>query len=136
MEKTGFVLAFDFGEARIGIALGNALTKGARPLCIVDARTNQKKWEEIQKQLEAWKPEQLVVGIPSHPDGTPHEITRLALRFARQLKGRTALPVSLVDERYSSVLVEKGREKIDDASAAVILQQWFDEGCPQKDTGL
>ncbi len=131
MDKTGNVLAFDFGLARIGVALGNTVTQGARPLAIIEAKTNVAKWEGIQKELDAWVPAILIVGVPRHPDSTAHEMTQRALRFARQLAGRTGLPLYTVDERYSSVLVEEGTKKIDDASAAVILQQWFDEGCPK-----
>ncbi len=131
MDKTGNVLAFDFGLARIGVALGNTLTQGARPLTIIEAKTNKAKWDGVQKLLDAWAPDVLIVGVPRHPDGTAHEMTRLAIRFARQLAGRTGRTLYAVDERYSSVVVEEGTKKIDDASAAVILQQWFDEGCPQ-----
>ncbi len=131
MDLTGNVLAFDFGLARIGIALGNTLTQGARPLTIIEAKTNASKWDGVQKVLEAWAPVALIVGVPRHPDGAAHEMTQRALRFARQLAGRTGLPLYTVDERYSSVLVEEGMKKIDDASAAVILQQWFDEGSPE-----
>lgn len=131
MDKTGNVLAFDFGLARIGVALGNTLTQGARPLTIIEAKTNASKWDGVQRVLDAWSPDLLIVGVPRHPDGAAHEMTRLALRFARQLIGRTGIPLYTVDERYSSVIVQEGMKKIDDASAAVILQQWFDEGCPK-----
>ncbi len=131
MDKIANILAFDFGLARIGVALGNTVTQGARPLTIIKAKTNQAKWDGVQKVLDAWAPEVLIVGVPRHPDGKSHEMTRLALRFARQLAGRTGIPLYTVDERYSSVVVEEGPKKIDDASAAVILQQWFDEGCPK-----
>ena len=59
-------------------------------------------------------------------------MTVRALRFARQLEGRFNVPVNVVDERYSSVVVEDAHAdgNIDDAAAAVILQQWFDEGEP------
>ncbi len=132
-NASGIVLGFDFGTVRVGVSVGNKLTASARPLCIVaaDAR-RQDKWERIAALVREWMPEVLVVGLPRHPDGTPHEVSRQALRFARQLAGRTGLPVAMVDERYSSRAVETGAaDPVDDASAAVILQQWFDEGCPE-----
>ena len=135
MQQTGIILGFDYGRVRIGVALGNILTAGARPLCIVNAQTKASKWGEISKQINDWKPDCLVIGIPRHPDGTPHEVTQEALRFARQLAGRTGLAVYGVDERYSSVLLEKEGEAIDDQSAATILQQWFEEGCPKNEVG-
>ena len=129
----GTVLAFDYGLARTGAAVGSTLMQSARPLEIFASDSNEKKWRAVSRLVAEWEPVALVVGVPRHPDGAAHEMTALALRFARQCAGRTRLPVYVVDERYSSVVVEEGRQKIDDASAAVILQQWFDEGCPAND---
>ena len=128
----GSVLGFDYGLARIGVAVGNTVTRSARPETIVKARTNVAKWSGIESLVKSWNPVAIVVGLPRHPDGTAHEVTRLAARFARQIGGRFSLPVYVVDERYSSVVVENGENKIDDAAAAVILQQWFDEGMPER----
>ncbi|MDL2058973.1 Holliday junction resolvase RuvX [Mesosutterella sp. AGMB02718] len=121
------VLAFDFGLARIGSAVGNTFTATVQPLKILSARTNAEKWPAVTRLIEEWQPDALVVGVPLKTDGSRQEMTLRAERFARQLEGRYRLPVYRVDERYSSVEVEHGREKIDDMSAAVILQQWFGE---------
>ncbi|MCX8114526.1 MAG: Holliday junction resolvase RuvX [Burkholderiaceae bacterium] len=117
------VLAFDFGARRIGVAIGNTLTRQARPLAIVDAEGDA-RWARIAALIAEWQPARLVVGIPRHPDGAAHEMTVRCERFARQLEGRYRLPVERVDERYSSAVVEGGR---DDEAAAVILQQYLDE---------
>jgi putative Holliday junction resolvase len=119
----GVVLAFDFGLRRIGVALGNTLTRQARPLAVI-AGKGEARWTGIAALLAQWEPVRLVVGLPRHPDGNPHRMTDSCARFARQLRGRYRLPVDLVDERYSSAVVEGGR---DDEAAAVILQQWFAE---------
>lgn len=119
----GVVLAFDFGARRIGVAIGNDITREARPLAIIEAQ-GELRWTRIAALLAEWQPSRLVVGIPRHPDGNPHEMTARCEKFARQLHGRHRLPVATVDERYSSAVVEGGR---DDAAAAVILQQWFNE---------
>ncbi|HBC68999.1 MAG TPA: Holliday junction resolvase RuvX [Sutterella sp.] len=126
----GTVLAFDYGLSRTGAAVGSTLVQSARPLEIFSSDSNEKKWRAVLRLVSEWEPVALVVGVPRHPDGAAHEMTARSLRFARQCAGRTRLPVYVVDERYSSVVVEDGRQRIDDASAAVILQQWFDEGCP------
>ena len=115
------VLAFDFGARRIGVAIGNTLTREARPLAIVDAEGDA-RWARIAALIAEWQPARLVVGIPRHPDGAAHEMTARCERFARQLEGRYRLPVERVDERYSSAVVEGGR---DDEAAAVILQQYL-----------
>jgi putative Holliday junction resolvase len=119
----GVVFGFDFGTRRIGVAIGNGVTRQARPLAIIEA-LGDSRWEQLAAQIAEWQPEQLVVGVARHPDGAPHEMTARCERFARQLEGRYRLPVARVDERYSSVAVDGGR---DDEAAAVILQQWFDE---------
>jgi putative Holliday junction resolvase len=117
------VLAFDFGTRRIGVAIGNGISREARPLAIVEA-AGESRWTRLAQLVADWQPGRLVVGIPSHPDGRPHEMTARCEKFARQLHGRTRLPVERVDERYSSAVVEGGR---DDEAAAVILRQWFAE---------
>jgi putative Holliday junction resolvase len=127
------LLAFDYGEKRIGVAVGNSLTRSARPLVIVQNRSREYRFAEVGKLIAEWKPDALVVGLPMHPDGTPHEMTQLAKRFGNQLNGRFNLPVTWVDERYSSVEAEattranKGRVDMLDAEAAsIILQQYLD----------
>ena len=121
--KDRIVLGFDFGIRRIGVAVGNSLTQTARPLALIDD-DGELRWRRIAALIAEWQPAQLVVGVPRHPDGEPHELTTRCQRFARQLAGRHRLPVAQVDERYSSAVVDGGR---DDEAAAVILQQWFDE---------
>jgi putative Holliday junction resolvase len=123
----GVVIGFDFGVKRLGVAIGNTLTKEARPYRIVDSRTNQSRWEGIQSIIKEWSPCALVVGIPRHPDGNPHEMTERCERFARQLEGRFHVPVHRVDERYSSAVVDSDADFIDDEAACIILQQFFDE---------
>jgi len=127
------LLAFDYGEKRIGVAVGNSLTRSARPLVIVQNRSREYRFEAVGKLIAEWKPNALVVGLPMHPDGTPHEMTQLAKRFGNQLNGRFNLPVTWIDERYSSVEAKaeiragNGRDDMLDAEAAsIILQQYLD----------
>ena len=121
----GVILSFDFGMRRIGVAIGNTLTREARPLMTVDAPSDAARWREIGAVIEQWQPQALVVGIPRHPDGAPHAMTARCERFARQLEGRYRLPVERVDERYSSAVVE-AVDDVDAAAATIILQQWLD----------
>ena len=127
------LLAFDYGEKRIGVAVGNSLTRSARPLVIVQNRSREYRFAEVGRLIAEWKPDALGVGLPMHPDGTPHEMTQLAKRFGNQLNGRFNLPVTWVDERYSSVEAEattrakKGRDDMLDAEAARnLLKQYLD----------
>ena len=133
------LLAFDFGEKRIGVATGNTLTGAAQPLGTVAETTTDGRFARIGALIRDWQPARLVVGRPLHPDGAAHEVTARAERFARQLEGRFGLPVSLVDERYSSVAAQarlraqgrgaRGRAaQGDDAmAAAIILEQYLSE---------
>jgi putative holliday junction resolvase len=73
----------------------------------------------------------LVVGVPCHPDGAPHDNTRRAQRFARQLHGRFKLAVHEVDERYTTTeALAAGAPDADAASAVLILDQFFREHFP------
>ena len=109
----------------------------AHPLEEIVGEASEPRFAAIAKVIEEWGPQRLVVGLPLSTDGEAHELTHRARRFARQLEGRFGLPVSLADERYTSVEAEANlrlagahraiREKrIDSAAAQLILQQWFD----------
>ena len=132
------VLAFDFGTRRIGVAVGNVMLGVARPLPTIAQDANATRFAAVAALIEEWQPDLLVVGLPVHDDGTPHEMTARAERFARQLEGRFGLPVARVDERYTtesaeSALVAAGvrareRKAVRDGVAAqLILQSWFDD---------
>lgn len=122
------VFGFDFGIKRIGIAMGNSLTGQAQPLAVVKAIDNAARFQQIGELIAQWCPARLVVGEPRHPDGAEHEMTLRCRRFANQLHGRFNLPVQLVDERYSSAVIQAKRgEVIDAKAAAIILQQYFDD---------
>lgn len=123
----GVVLGFDFGTRRIGVAIGSRLTGQARPLTTIDAGHSEVRWEALGALIDEWQPVALTVGIPRHPDDTPHAMTVRCERFARQLEGRYRLPVARIDERYSSAVVEHEAD-VDAAAAAIILQQWLDGG--------
>jgi len=120
------VLAFDFGMRRIGVALGNSITRRARPLKVVAASPVKARWAAVAQVIDEWRPTAVVVGLPRHPDGTEHAMTRSSERFGRQVAGRYGLPVMFVDERYSSAILPD-HDATDADAAAVILQQWFDE---------
>jgi putative Holliday junction resolvase len=86
------------------------------------------RFAQITKLIEEWQPNALVVGVPFHPDGAEHENTVRARKFARQLSGRYRLPIHEVDERYSTTEAHSdGARDLDAQSAAIILQQYFNE---------
>lgn len=139
LPARGTVLAFDFGEKRIGVAVGECELRSASPLLTFDAETNDARWSAVGRLLDEWKPVTLVVGLPLSPDGVPQDMTARAERFARQLEGRYRLPVVLQDERYTSAeadsqLRDEGgvrdwrsrKQKLDAHAAQLILKDYFD----------
>ena len=118
-------LAFDFGMRRVGVASGNALTRSATPQKTVVAQGEQ-RFAAIAQLIDEWRPDALVVGVPYHPDGAPHENTQRAQRFGRQLAARFSLPVHEVDERYTTTQARASAAKdLDAAAAALILEQFL-----------
>ena len=119
-------LAFDYGLKRVGVATGNSFTRQAQPLQTIAAEGDA-RFARIGQLVAEWQPTALVVGVPYHPDGAEHENTARARKFGRQLSGRFHLPVHEVDERYSTTEAKSfGARDLDAASAAILLQQFFD----------
>lgn len=118
-------LAFDFGLKRTGVASGNRLTRTATPQATI-AAAGDVRFALIAERIQKWQPDALVVGVPFHPDGAPHENTARAQKFARQLRGRFGLEVFEVDERYSTTEAHSlGAQDADAASACIILEQFL-----------
>jgi putative Holliday junction resolvase len=134
----GTLIAFDFGHRRIGVAVGQTLTRSANALAVVSF-ADKPDWQTITGILKEWKPVALVVGLPLAADGGETEMSRRARRFGRQLNGRYGIPVLYEDERLSSFSAEQRfidartrgdmRRKdaaLKDAMAAqIILENWL-----------
>ncbi len=130
MAIAGVVMGFDFGEKRIGVAIGNTITASARPLQSVRAERRDTKFDAIGQLIALWQPTQLVVGLPLSREGEEQLRTTQARRFANQLYGRFKLPVAMVDERYTSRAAEDaGAVDVDAESARLILEQFL-QGTP------
>lgn len=136
------ILAFDFGEKRTGVAVGNSLLRHARALTTLHAESTAERFAAIGALIAEWQPQRLVVGIPRATDGSAHTMTARCERFANQLNGRYNLPVERVDERYTSAAAEslrraqrqaapgrgaaRGVVAVDPLAAEIILQSYFD----------
>jgi len=132
----GVYIGFDFGYKRIGLAVGQRLTSSASPLTTLDAKLGVPNWDAIQKIINEWRPQALIVGLPTCIDDKELSTTAAARGVARQLRRRFFLPVHLVDERLSTVearanlFAEGGyrkikRTEIDSIAACIILEQWL-----------
>lgn len=141
LQPQGSVLAFDFGEKRIGVAVGEHLLGIAHPLTTIASEVNDERFRAIGALITEWHPSLLVVGLPLSLDGEEHAVTLLCKKFARRLEGRFGLPVVLIDERLSSAEASQslkqagigGRKQkpmLDQVAAQTILQSYFD-GLPK-----
>jgi putative Holliday junction resolvase len=133
----GTVLAFDLGLKRTGVASGELSIGIAHPLSVIHAGSNDERIAAIATLIAEWRPVLLVLGLPTHADGSEHEMTRVAKNFARKLESRFNLPVFLVDERHTSTAAEselhergihgkKNKALADAVAAQLILQGFFD----------
>jgi putative holliday junction resolvase len=136
-DINGTVIAFDFGEKRIGVAVGESMLKLAHPLTIIAAEENTIKFTQIGVLINEWRPSLLVVGLPVHMDGESHAMTALSKKFAQRLEGRFNLPVIMLDERLTSHEAQqnlnaagvkgiKQKALLDAVAAQSILQSYFD----------
>ena len=139
MTTEDTVLGFDFGQKRIGVAIGYPEVCLASPLKTICAEDSQRRFEAISTLIYEWQPKRLVVGLPAHVDGTYHDMTEQAIQFAEQLEKRFALPVDMIDERYTSIIAEdllrqaatkkqhkENKSYIDSLSAKIIVQTYLD----------
>lgn len=131
------VMAFDFGEKRIGSAIGETSIGIAHPLITIHAADKQRRYAAIEALIREWQPALLVVGLPAHMDGSEHAISRLARKFAGELSRRFNLRVEFVDERLTSAAAEstleesgvaahKRKAMVDAVAAQHILQDYLD----------
>lgn len=128
--------SFDFGTKRIGMAVGQTITKTANALTTLSVNNGQIPWSNLQSLIEQWHPDAFIVGLPLNKDGTPHTITEKAQAFGRRLGARFQLPVHFMDERLSSIEAEqllgqgnasKNKGDIDKLAAKLILESWFNQ---------
>ena len=132
------ILAFDFGLRRIGVAVGQEITSSANPLGTVSNSDSGPDWNQISQFLREWRPDRIVVGMPSHTDGSRSDIANDVDRFIEAL-GRFELTIDIVDERYTSIEAEarlvaerasgiRGRirkDMIDSTAAVIIAERWL-----------
>lgn len=133
------ILGFDFGEKKIGIASANLFLKRATPLETIHYRSDQEMWIQLDKVIEEWRPNQIVVGIPLNMDGSEQEITKKVYHFIVTLISRYKKPVHKTDERLTSLEAKEqiktqrqaGKKNktrkgdVDKIAASIILQQWL-----------
>ncbi|MFW1677303.1 Holliday junction resolvase RuvX [Pontibacter sp. JAM-7] len=130
------LMGFDFGTSRIGVAIGQTLTGTASELPPVAAKEGKPDWVQLDRLLQEWQPQGLVIGVPLNMDGSISEMAYRARKFANRLHERYKLPSFLQDERLStreakSIHFARGggtdfkRQSVDGIAACLILESWF-----------
>jgi len=134
----GYILAFDFGLRRIGVAVGQTTTRTASPVQTV-SNGREPDWAAIDQLLREWQPRRLLVGLPLGPEGDETEMSREARRFGGRLQERCGIEVDYADERLTSRAAEsrfaelraagaarrKNADQLDAISAQIILENWL-----------
>ena len=143
MSRGETILAFDFGLRRIGVAVGQDVTLSASPLGVVANRETGADYDRIATLIHEWSATRLVVGMPAHADGSASDIQPAVEAFIDDLS-RFNLPVSTVDERYTSIEAEAvlrraraagsvrriSKEMIDSAAAVFIAERYLAQSSP------
>jgi putative Holliday junction resolvase len=134
------VLSFDYGQRRIGVAVGNTLTGTAEALATVAASDGVPDWHALDRLVAEWQPAAIVAGVPYNAGGGDTRLATAALRFADELGGRYGIEVHRVDERLTSREAEDSfrelrrsgaktrrvrRGEVDREAARLILLQWL-----------
>jgi len=129
------VLAVDYGEKRIGLAVSDELGITASPLMTLTRRSDEEAIQQIAQLVSKLKVKQIVVGLPRRTDAQEGEMERKVKAFAEKLKQAVSVPVALFDERFTTRIAEqvlleadlsrRKRKQVRDRLAAVILLQSF-----------
>jgi putative Holliday junction resolvase len=132
------ILSFDFGLRRIGVAVGQDITGSASPLGVVANRPDGPDHDRLRELIRQWQPTRLVVGMPSHADGSTSDMQVPVNAFIEALS-RYELPIETVDERYTSIEAERvlkearaagkrgriSKEMVDSAAAVFIAERFL-----------
>ena len=124
------IVAFDFGEKKIGVAVGQTSTYTSSPLQVIFNNHDKVNWNEISILLEEWKPELILVGKPLNMDGTDSEIMKKVDAFYKKLESLYDAKFEYIDERLTTfeardILKENNLETVDANAAKILIDNWF-----------
>ncbi|MEC8561904.1 MAG: Holliday junction resolvase RuvX [Pseudomonadota bacterium] len=129
--KGEIILGFDYGEKKIGVAVGNMLTKITTPLFNLNQMQHKVLFEHIDKIVEEWKPFMFIIGLPELNDGSNHPLKNVIDQFKNNLEVRYKKPVVLINEKLSSHEAYKIRglydknKPLDAIAASLIIKTWI-----------
>ena len=124
------IVAFDYGEKKIGVAVGQTETNTSSPLQIIFNNNDQVNWNEISVLLDEWKPELIIIGKPLNMDGTDSEIMKEVERFYQKLKNIYDAKFEYVDERLTTFearqIFDEKKVEVDANAAKILIDNWFE----------
>ena len=125
------IIAFDYGEKKIGVAVGQTSTNTSSPLQIIFNKDNKTNWISISSLLDEWKPGLILLGKPLNMDGSESEIMKKVDKFYKQLKSIYDADIEFVDERLTTfeareILKDEKQDNVDAHAAKILIDNWFD----------
>lgn len=131
------IMAIDLGDVRTGVAFSDLSGTIPGRALTIEERNRERLLTRLLAEIEAEKPERIVLGLPLNMNGTEGDRAALSRAFAGELESRCPLPVILWDERQSSVSASrilsdagkkrgKQRARVDAVAASIILQNYLD----------
>ena len=138
MSSKGRILALDYGEKRIGIALSDPNRIFSKPLCVLSNKGFEQLLEELKKLITLHQVTLLIIGIPYAIDGSITPKTEECQQILNRLKDVLSIPVEGFDERYSTWEANEELKKMgynwrqakeikDAMSAAIILKEFLNQ---------
>ena len=133
----GRLLAIDYGEKRLGLAISDPNQIISKPLKTIILSDSQYIYYELEKIISDYEIQKLIIGLPLGMDGKKTQQTSKVEAFKEDLQNKISIPVILFDERLSSVSAKKSlisqgiktghnKSKIDQTAAAIFLQHFLD----------
>jgi putative Holliday junction resolvase len=125
------IIAFDYGEKKIGVAVGQTSTNTSSPLQIIFNKDNKTNWISISSLLDEWKPDLILLGKPLNMDGSESEIMKKVDKFYKELKSIYDTDIEFVDERLTTfeareILKDEKHDNVDAHAAKILIDNWFD----------
>ena len=131
------ILALDFGEKRIGVAVSDSLNIIAQSVGIIERKGIKNDIKSVQDLVEKHDAGKLIVGLPLNMNGTEGKSANLAIDFVNELKKEINICVEMIDERLTTAQGErifleadlsrkKRKKNIDKIAAQLILQNYLD----------
>ena len=125
------IIAFDYGEKKIGVAVGQTSTNTSSPLQIIFNKDNNTNWTSISSLLNEWKPDLILLGKPLNMDGSESKIMKKVVQFYKELKSIYDVDIEFVDERLTTfeareILKDERHDNVDAHAAKILIDSWFE----------